>query len=147
MADVKDIIVLRMTRAEAQALDDLADGAMDRLASNRTSLAEYARTEGDLETAARACDKLRQAVLDEPNSLKWEELIKRVPDKSRTLLGQHDGLSVQAAFERYTTVRPRSVLEAERERVAKGHEPDIALEKWGPDIEKQILADLAEGRK
>jgi hypothetical protein len=146
MADMTDIIVVRLTRAEAEALDDLADGAMDRLASDRKVLAAYARMDGDLDTLARACDKLRQAVLDEPNTLLWADLIKQMPDKSRTLLGKHDGLSTEAAFKSYAQ-HPRSVLEVERERVAKGHEPDIALEQWGLDIEEQILADLAEGKK
>jgi hypothetical protein len=50
--------------------------------------------------------------------------------------------AMEAAFERNAVPRVWSVLEVERNRVAKGHRPDIALEKWGPEIEEQILRDL-----
>lgn len=145
-AAIEEIIVLRLTREEAFALDDLADGWMDRLASDRKLLAAYARTGANLQTTASACDKLRRAVMDEPDSLRWTKLIQHVPDKSRTLLEGHDGLSVEATFEQYTH-RPRTVLEAEREWIVKVHEPDITLEKWGSEIEAQVLPDLAQGKK
>ena len=50
--------------------------------------------------------------------------------------------AMEAAFEQNAVPRVRSVLEVERDRVAKGHRPDIALEKCGPEIEEQILRDL-----
>jgi hypothetical protein len=53
--------------------------------------------------------------------------------------------ATEVAFERNAVPRLRSVLEVERERVAKGHKPDMALEKWGPEIEEQILRDLKRG--
>lgn len=107
MGHITEIIVLRLTREEAFALDDLAEAAMDRLASNRNALAKYAKGGGDLRTAASACDKLRGAVFQESkesDALLWANLIKRVPDKSRTLLGNHDGLSVEAAFDKYASL-------------------------------------------
>ncbi len=45
------------------------------------------------------------------------------------------------AFER--TMRPRSVLEAEQARAAKGHPPDEALLKHGGGIEEHIVRTLA----
>lgn len=53
--------------------------------------------------------------------------------------------AIEAAFERGAVPRLRSVLEVERERVVKGHKPDIALEKWGPQIEEEILRDIEAG--
>jgi hypothetical protein len=50
--------------------------------------------------------------------------------------------AMDTAFERNAAPRPRSVLDVERERVAKGHRRDIALEKWGSEIEEEILRDL-----
>ena len=134
MGDTTDIIVLRLTREEAFALDDLADTAMDRLASNRKVLAHYAQTGANLRITASACDKLRRTVADEPDSIRWTNLIQQVPDKSRTLLGDHDGLSTEAAFERF-------VLEAERKPVARRHNPDVVIGQSG----RQIRGDLIYG--
>jgi hypothetical protein len=53
--------------------------------------------------------------------------------------------AMEAAFERSQVARVRSAIEVERERVAKGHKPDIALEKWGSEIEERILQDLEAG--
>jgi hypothetical protein len=51
------------------------------------------------------------------------------------------------AFEAYERSPPRmrSLLEAERERIAKGHTPDIALQMRGADIELEILRSLERG--
>jgi len=45
------------------------------------------------------------------------------------------------AFER--GIRPRSVLESENDRVAKGYPPDEALLKHGGEIEDEITRRLA----
>jgi hypothetical protein len=58
-----------------------------------------------------------------------------------------DEAAMEAAFERNAAPRPRSVLEAERERVTKGHKPDIALQKWGPLLEEEFEDILAKERK
>jgi hypothetical protein len=45
------------------------------------------------------------------------------------------------AFER--SLRPRTVVEAEQERIAKGHPPDEALLKHGGEIEDELLRAMA----
>ncbi len=49
-----------------------------------------------------------------------------------------------AAFEAFERGLPqRSVLDVERERIAKGHEPNDALLKHGGNIEDEITRRLA----
>jgi hypothetical protein len=85
---------------------------------------------------------------------------KRYEDTEMPTLLYHPGLfitpliseeilseaAMETAWGQGALPRPRSCLEAERERVAKGHRPHIALQKWGPEIEAQIMSDLA-GKK
>jgi hypothetical protein len=49
---------------------------------------------------------------------------------------------LEAAWEHSAATRPRDVLTAERERQMKGHRPNVALEKWGPEIEEMMMQDL-----
>jgi hypothetical protein len=58
-----------------------------------------------------------------------------------------DDAAMETALERNAAPRSRSVLEAERERVTKGHEPDTALRKWGPLLEEEFEEILANERQ
>ncbi len=52
------------------------------------------------------------------------------------------------AFKAYEhSLRTRSVLDVEHERIAKGHRPDDALLKHGAEIENEILRTLAHAAK
>jgi hypothetical protein len=49
---------------------------------------------------------------------------------------------MQEAFERCAAPHPRDLLKREYDEYLKGRPRDIALEKWGPEIEAQILRGL-----
>jgi hypothetical protein len=38
----------------------------------------------------------------------------------------------------------RDVLKAEQDREMKGYPRNVALEKWGPELEEMIMRDIAE---
>jgi hypothetical protein len=50
--------------------------------------------------------------------------------------------AVEAAQERSAVPHLRDILKREHEEVLKGRPRNIALEKWGAEIEADILADL-----
>jgi hypothetical protein len=53
---------------------------------------------------------------------------------------------MEAVFERCAAPHPRDILRREYDEILKGRRPHyIALEKWGPEIEEQILRDLEAG--
>jgi hypothetical protein len=70
-------IILELTKAEARALDALVHkSAMPFFMS--VSGDEGYRFQGwTKESAARACDKLREAVLGEPSSLTWTQFLSQ----------------------------------------------------------------------
>jgi hypothetical protein len=49
---------------------------------------------------------------------------------------------MDAAWERSAEPHPRDLLKAEHDRMLKGHPRDVALEKWGPELEEMIMRDL-----
>jgi hypothetical protein len=52
---------------------------------------------------------------------------------------------LEAARERSAVPHPREILNIEHDRLWKGHERNIALKKWGPEVEFEILRDLELG--
>jgi hypothetical protein len=50
--------------------------------------------------------------------------------------------AIEAALEQSAIPHLRDVLRREHDEMLKGGPHDEALEKWGPDIEAQILRDL-----
>jgi hypothetical protein len=50
--------------------------------------------------------------------------------------------TIEAAQERSAVPHLRDILKLEHYEVLKGRPCNIALEKWGAEIEAQILADL-----
>jgi hypothetical protein len=50
--------------------------------------------------------------------------------------------AIEAAQERSAVPHLRDLLKREHDEVLKGRPRDIALEKWGPEIEPDIFADL-----
>jgi hypothetical protein len=55
--------------------------------------------------------------------------------------------AMEAAFERCAAPHPRDIVRREYDEVLKGRPRNIALEKWVPELEMEILRDLesAEG--
>ena len=53
-----------------------------------------------------------------------------------------DDEAMEAAFERCFEPHPRDLLRREYDEHLKGRPVDTALEKWGPDIEMDILRHL-----
>jgi len=49
---------------------------------------------------------------------------------------------MEEAFERCAAPHPRDILKRDHDEYLKGRPRDIALEKWGPDLEAQIWHDL-----
>jgi hypothetical protein len=50
--------------------------------------------------------------------------------------------AIEAAQERSNVPHLRDILKREHDELLKGRPLDIAFEKWGADIELQILLDL-----
>jgi len=50
--------------------------------------------------------------------------------------------AIEAAQERSNVPQLRDILKREHDEALKGKPRDIAFEKWGSDIELQILLDL-----
>jgi hypothetical protein len=83
MADVikltrAETVTITLTRDEAFALDELAESAMDRLVSSLALRKKYEKLDCSMEAAASACDKVRQAILSDPNPLPWKQIIKEM---------------------------------------------------------------------
>jgi len=58
--------------------------------------------------------------------------------------------AMEAAQEVSTVPHPGDILKMEHDRILKGYPRDVALEKWGPEIEEMILRDIElrkRGRK
>jgi hypothetical protein len=55
--------------------------------------------------------------------------------------------AIEAAQERCAVPQLRDILKREHDEVLKGKPRNIALEKWGDDIEAQILADLEKRKR
>jgi hypothetical protein len=53
-----------------------------------------------------------------------------------------DDTAIDALYESLAAPPLRDVLKAEHNRELKSYPPDVALEKWGPEIEEMILRDL-----
>ncbi len=70
-------VTITLTRDEAFALDELAEIAMQRLLSNPALLKRYEKLDLNMETAANACDKVRQAYLLEADPLPWKRILKK----------------------------------------------------------------------
>lgn len=70
-------ITITLSSDEAFALDELVDSAMLRLVSNAVIRRKY-KKHRSMETAASACDKVRQAILAEPNPRPWRQSLKEL---------------------------------------------------------------------
>jgi hypothetical protein len=55
--------------------------------------------------------------------------------------------AIEAAQQRSAAPHLRDILKREHEEVLKGKLRNIALEKWGAEIESQILADLEKQKR
>jgi hypothetical protein len=55
--------------------------------------------------------------------------------------------AIEAAQERSAVPHLRDILKREDEEVLKGKPRNIALEKWGAEIEAEILADLGKQKR
>jgi hypothetical protein len=55
--------------------------------------------------------------------------------------------AMEAAWERSAMPHPRDILRRDDDEILKGRPPNPAFEKWGPELEAQIMRDLAEGKK
>jgi hypothetical protein len=53
--------------------------------------------------------------------------------------------AIEASWERSAVPHPREILKIEHDRLWKGHERNVALEKWRPEVEFEILRDLELG--
>jgi hypothetical protein len=53
--------------------------------------------------------------------------------------------AIEAAQES-AIAHPRDVLKREHERMLKGHPHDVALEKWGPELEEMMMWELLESK-
>jgi hypothetical protein len=50
--------------------------------------------------------------------------------------------AMEAAQERSAVPHLRDFLKREHDRLLKGYPRDVALEKWGPELEEMIMRDL-----
>jgi hypothetical protein len=50
--------------------------------------------------------------------------------------------AMEAAVEKCAAPHPRESLRREYDEVLKGRPRNVALEKWGPELEVEILRDL-----
>jgi hypothetical protein len=49
--------------------------------------------------------------------------------------------AMEAAWERNAAPQPRDILKREYDRILKGHQRDVALEKWGPELDEMMARD------
>jgi len=73
-----ETITLTLTRSEALALDALVNHSAERLFIDKNGGEPYALESWTKETAARACDKLHEAVLGEPSSQTWSHFLSNI---------------------------------------------------------------------
>lgn len=81
-----DKVTLTLTRSEAIALEALADSSAARLFSGEMEIDEFAQALWSMETAAAACDKLREAVAGESPEHTWTkhlEAMRRIEKGQR----------------------------------------------------------------
>ena len=50
--------------------------------------------------------------------------------------------AIEAAQERSAAPHLRDFLKREHDRLLEGYPRDVALERWGPEIEEMIMRDL-----
>jgi hypothetical protein len=50
--------------------------------------------------------------------------------------------ALDALWETLAAPHARDIPKAEQDRQMKGHPPDVALEKWGPDLEDMAAREL-----
>ncbi|MGA7077080.1 MAG: hypothetical protein WBQ43_05115 [Terriglobales bacterium] len=55
--------------------------------------------------------------------------------------------AIEAAQERSAVPHLRDVLKREHEEVLKGRPRNIALDKWGAEIEAEIMADIEKQKR
>jgi hypothetical protein len=77
---MKDTVTLKLTRAEAMALDELANNSAEKFFCTIGGEKDYGLVGWDKETAASACDKLRNAVMGEerPAENTWAHFLANV---------------------------------------------------------------------
>jgi hypothetical protein len=56
--------------------------------------------------------------------------------------GLEEDAAIEAAQERSFVPHESDVLKSEHARILKGHPRDVALKKWGPELEEMIMRDL-----
>lgn len=72
---MNDTVTLKLTRAEALALDELVNNSAEKFFMTVGGDAEYTLKGWNDSDAARACDKLSEAVLGQASSGSWHELL------------------------------------------------------------------------
>jgi hypothetical protein len=77
---MKDTVTLKLTRAEAIALDELVNTSAEKFFRVVGGDKDYILNGWNKEIAANACDKLREAVLGWPSSGRWSEFITTLTD-------------------------------------------------------------------
>ena len=70
-----DTVTLKLTRAEAAALDELVNNSAEKFFIVVGGDKEYSFEGWNERDAANACDKLREAVLGQPSSGTWNECL------------------------------------------------------------------------
>jgi hypothetical protein len=55
---------------------------------------------------------------------------------------EDDTFDEEAAMEQNAVPHPRDLLKMEHDRIFKGYLRNVALEKWGPEIEEMMMRDL-----
>jgi hypothetical protein len=70
---MKDTITVKLTRAEALALDELVNNSAEKFFCVVGGDRDYTFEGWDKKAATSACDKLREAVLEQPSSGTWAE--------------------------------------------------------------------------
>ena len=71
-------VTLTLTRAEALALHALADNSAEPFFMVVNGDKDYSFDGWTKESAASACDKLREAILGEPPQLTWVQFLSQV---------------------------------------------------------------------
>jgi len=71
-------IVLKLTKAEALALHALVDNSAEAFFMVVNGDKDYKLDGWTKESAARACDKLREAVLGEPPQDTWTQFLNKL---------------------------------------------------------------------
>jgi hypothetical protein len=69
-----------------------------------------------------------------------------MPGKTKPELYDEEA-AIEAAQERSAAPDLRDVLRREYDEILKGRPRDVALEKWGAEIEAQIERDLARSKR